>query len=204
MRILGILISGLLFSACIAAESGQEIYQQRCASCHGSDGVGSVSLKAPNISALDANYLARQLKGYQRGWRGNHSQDSSGALMRAIAQGLGSSQIDAVSEYVASMPRVEIYQTKEFAGFRARGLFSGCGSCHGVAGEGYSNLGAPRISEQYDWYLKAQLEAFRNGWRGAHPDDERGQQMKVMADAISSDEDLVLLVRYIVGLGVEQ
>ena len=203
MRIVGTFICALLLCANLAAEPGKELYQQRCASCHGVDGAGSAAVAAPNISGLNADYLTRQLENYRAGLRGYHPSDIAGITMKTIALGLNDKQLQVVSEYVAAMPRMEIYQSKEFAGFRARGLFSGCGSCHGVAGEGYPSLGAPRISEQYDWYLKAQLQAFRNGWRGTHPDDERGQQMRVMADAIASQEDLDMLVQYITGLGVQ-
>ncbi|MCY1371380.1 hypothetical protein D9M68_922310 [compost metagenome] len=53
------------------------------------------------------------------------------------------------------------------------------------------------MAGQHSWYIKAQLEKFRKGVRGAHEQDERGQQMRQMALAIPSDAAIETLVRYI-------
>ncbi len=56
-----------------------------------------------------------------------------------------------------------------------------CASCHGLQGEGNVALNAPRIAGQASWYLRRQLDAYREGRRGAAPGDIYGMQMRSMA-----------------------
>ncbi|MEL6485668.1 MAG: c-type cytochrome, partial [Pseudomonadota bacterium] len=44
-----------------------------------------------------------------------------------------------------------------------------CTSCHGENGVG--TLAAPRLAGQNKRYLREQVEHFKNGLRGQHPDD---------------------------------
>jgi cytochrome c oxidase subunit 2 len=60
-------------------------------------------------------------------------------------------------------------------------LYGVCGACHGASGEGNAALNAPRLAGQGDWYLKQQLKYFKQGIRGAHPDDAFGKTMAPMA-----------------------
>jgi cytochrome c553 len=53
-----------------------------------------------------------------------------------------------------------------------------CAVCHGINGEGNQQLGAPSIAALPRWYLEEQILRFRNGWRGAHPEDITGQLMR--------------------------
>jgi cytochrome c oxidase subunit 2 len=69
-----------------------------------------------------------------------------------------------------------------------RGNFGLCEACHGVQAEGAREFGAPRIAGIEPWYLRRQLEAFREGRRGAHPADQRGQQMRLMAAAVAEEQ----------------
>lgn len=52
-----------------------------------------------------------------------------------------------------------------------------CTSCHGVGLRGNRALNAPRLAGLPDWYLRNQLLAFRQGWRGRHPGDSYGAAM---------------------------
>ena len=52
---------------------------------------------------------------------------------------------------------------------------STCVSCHGENGVG--TLAAPRLAGQNERYLREQMEHFKNGLRGQHPDDAMGQSM---------------------------
>ena len=69
--------------------------------------------------------------------------------------------------------------------------------------KGYPDLGAPKLTQQYGWYLRTQIENFRKGLRGTHKEDERGQQMRLMAEGIHSDTDIDTLIKHITGLGVK-
>lgn len=60
-----------------------------------------------------------------------------------------------------------------------------CTVCHGVQMMGNATLNAPRLSGMARWYVEAQLSAFRNGWRGRHPEDGVGMTMQSMAAGLS-------------------
>lgn len=62
-----------------------------------------------------------------------------------------------------------------------------CTVCHGVQVGGNDKLRAPRLSGLSAWYVERQLEAFGNGWRGAHDDDVAGLEMRPMAAILSDD-----------------
>ena len=48
-----------------------------------------------------------------------------------------------------------------------------------------------------DWYLARQLENFRQGIRGAHPQDFYGAQMRSMARALKDEASINDLLAYI-------
>ncbi|ANO50409.1 c-type cytochrome [Woeseia oceani] len=63
-----------------------------------------------------------------------------------------------------------------------------CTVCHGIQMGGNSVIQAPRLSGMERWYISRQLQSFKNGWRGAHPDDTYGQEMRPMAEVLSEKE----------------
>ena len=58
-------------------------------------------------------------------------------------------------------------------------------------------LNAPRMAGMDDWYLARQLENFKSGVRGAHPEDFYGEQMGFMARTLIDDQAINDLVAYI-------
>lgn len=80
---------------------------------------------------------------------------------------------------------------------RGRVLFATCAPCHGDDGGGNEEYGAPAIAGMDDWYLKTQLEHFRAGIRGAHPDDVAGLRMRPMVQTLRTDSDLDSVVAYV-------
>ena len=70
-------------------------------------------------------------------------------------------------------------------------LFQMCAACHGQSGEGSQILNAPASAGQSQWYVKQQLNNFRAGIRGSHPEDSYGRQMIPMA-TILKDEQAVI------------
>lgn len=83
---------------------------------------------------------------------------------------------------------------------RGRVLFAACTPCHGDDGEGNRQYGAPAIAGLDAWYLQTQLEHFRTGSRGAHPDDAAGLRMRPMVQTLRSDEDLRSVAEYVASL----
>lgn len=62
-----------------------------------------------------------------------------------------------------------------------------CSHCHGPDGEGRQDIGAPTLAGLPDWYVVAQLEKFRNGQRGTHPDDKEGALMRAIALSVNAE-----------------
>jgi len=72
-----------------------------------------------------------------------------------------------------------------------------CAACHGAQGEGNRAMNSPRLAGQEDWYIRRQLEAYRNGWRGTAPGDTYGMQMRPMALAVADPTAVENLIAYI-------
>lgn len=62
-----------------------------------------------------------------------------------------------------------------------------CLTCHGTDGQGNEGIDAPRIAGMERWYLQHQLELFRDGLRGTHPQDIPGMEMQPMAVILTDD-----------------
>ncbi len=78
-----------------------------------------------------------------------------------------------------------------------KALFAVCAACHGVQAEGNPALNAPKLSGQGDWYLKRQLQNFKNGARGTHEKDVFGKMMAPMAATLGDDAAIANVVAYI-------
>lgn len=63
-----------------------------------------------------------------------------------------------------------------------------CATCHGSKGEGNKELMSPSIASLPRWYLEEQIQKFRNGQRGAHPEDVHGQAMRAAVLALSGEQ----------------
>jgi cytochrome c oxidase subunit 2 len=72
-----------------------------------------------------------------------------------------------------------------------------CAACHGADGLGLQATNAPRLKGMSDWYLVTQLKNFKQGVRGAHPQDMYGPQMALMAAILNDDQAINDLVAYI-------
>ena len=63
-----------------------------------------------------------------------------------------------------------------------------CTTCHGVELRGNLQVDAPRLNGMAGWYVRNQMLAFRNGWRGTHADDLIGMEMRPQATALTPAE----------------
>jgi len=71
-----------------------------------------------------------------------------------------------------------------------------CTTCHGIDGIGNEGVQAPRLAGMEDWYLRRQLEGFRSGLRGRHPEDIEGLAMQPMAAKLT-DESISDIVQWV-------
>lgn len=62
-------------------------------------------------------------------------------------------------------------------------------------------MNAPALQGQNDWYLVTQLKNFKAGYRGAHPEDSYGMQMRAMSAMLPDEQAIIDVVSYINTLG---
>jgi cytochrome c553 len=85
--------------------------------------------------------------------------------------------------------------------YRATQLYQTCAPCHGTTGLGTDTPGTttatPALAGMPAWYITAQVEKFRDGSRGKHPEDYEGLRMRPMSRYFRTPEDLALVAAYI-------
>jgi len=70
-----------------------------CMGCHMPDGKGNPPAKFPSLESQHVNYLIAQLKAFRDGSRSNDPN----AMMRNVAAHMSDAEIEAVSNYIASL-----------------------------------------------------------------------------------------------------
>ncbi len=180
------------------AAAGKPLYAV-CAACHGAQAEGNAALNAPKLSGLGDWYLTRQLKYYKQGVRGAHAKDVFGKMMAPMAATLGDdAAINNVSAYIATLPDNPAPATvKGNANNGQNHYVTTCAACHGANGRGIQAMNAPGLKGMSDWYLVTQLKNFKQGIRGAHPQDMYGGQMALLAAILTDDRAVDDLVAYI-------
>ena len=177
--------------------AGQALYAV-CSACHGAAGEGNVILNAPKIAGQEDWYLKRQLNNFKHGLRGGDSKDTFGAQMAPMAATLvDDAAVNNVVAYITSFPDSDTPATIDGDVTRGGEIFVTCKSCHGVAGQGIWALNAPRLKGASDWYMARQLENYKQGIRGSHPQDLYGKQMTLMTVMLRDDEAISDVVAYI-------
>lgn len=73
------------------AEAGKMLFAP-CTACHGPEAKGNPALKAPPLAQANDWYLFTQLHNFKHGVRGANPNDTTGAQMRPMAQGLADEQ----------------------------------------------------------------------------------------------------------------
>jgi cytochrome c oxidase subunit 2 len=176
---------------------GREVYDT-CVPCHGANGGGNHELGAPAIAGLPQWYVETQLTNFQKGMRGNHPDDLEGARMRPMAKTLHrKGDVESVAEYVARLPVVTQPATLGGDPVAGEAAFALCATCHGTDAKGIKDMGAPTLAGQSDWYMYAQLQKFKNGMRGAHPEDAMGAQMAAMSQTLADTTAMLDVVSYV-------
>ncbi len=169
-----------------------------CAACHGQQGEGNPALNAPALAGLPDWYIARQIDHYKRGIRGASQDDVYGMQMAPMANMLADdAAVRNVTAYIGTFEPSKSSGTVEGNAARGADHYVSCGACHGARAQGNHALQAPRLAGQDDWYLKRQLENFRNGVRGAHQEDSYGHQMVLMARSLQNEQSVNDLLAYL-------
>lgn len=178
---------------------GKLIYNSTCKTCHGNLGEGNKQLKSPALANTDAWYLFRQLRNFQKGYRGYSEKDTLGLQMAAMAKTLKDSiAVQDVVTYIKTKPEIKLsVDLKGDWRVGENNYQSVCGSCHGPAGKGNEKLNAPRLNGLNEWYLKSQINKFKNSLRGTHPHDKFGAQMVPMVTLLHNEQEVNDVVAYI-------
>ena len=169
-----------------------------CAACHGSQGEGNPALNAPKLAGQEAWYMRRQIEYFKDGTRGAHPDDEFGRQMAPMVATLVDDQaVENVIAYIETLPDNPAEHTVSGDVQAGADIYTTCGACHGWDGEGRFAVNASRLAGLDDWYLVTQLKNFREGVRGAHPDDKYGMQMSMMAAILRTEERINDVVAYI-------
>jgi cytochrome c553 len=204
MRFIWILLSLVLSVMATAGRAvdnpqrGGELYVS-CATCHGTQGEGNRGLNAPRLSHLAPVYIVEQLQKFKAGVRGDSGAGDSARQMAGMAATLADDQaMYDIASYIATLKGgASAVTVAADAGVGAGYYRQFCAACHGPAGEGNPALNSPRLAGADDWYVVAQLEAFRSGARGSHAQDRTGKQMRAMAGVLPDDAAVAAVAAYI-------
>ena len=177
-------------------DRGFVVFRDNCRDCHLASGMGIREMNAPSIAGLPRWYVTDQLREFRRELRGGRDDDAAGQLMQIKAKGLGERDLAFMGRYIESMsPNATRVTLDAKITPRARAHYlSDCASCHGDHGEGVKRERAPPLLFQPDWYLRKQLENFREGKR------QHGRTGKI---AEPSAEVAAELVAWLASLAVE-
>lgn len=148
-----------------------------CAGCHGDDG-NSFAPDFPRLAGQYGAYIAKQIRDFQRGHRGNN--DMMAGMAATVASVEDAKDIGAYfqSQKLSSSPLTpapsrDVLRLGERVykeGNPANGVY-GCINCHGENGMGRAADIAqfPVVGAQHRDYLIKQLNDFRSGARANDP-----------------------------------
>jgi cytochrome c553 len=169
-----------------------------CAPCHAPNGNGYQSEFSPKISGQEAWYLSRQLMNFRNDLRGDNDGEIWAKQMNFHIKDFAPSQLQAFVDHIMTLEDTPAEVTIDGDTTRGRQLYTQtCALCHGDRAMGNPGLNSPRLAGMSDWYMVIQLEKFRTGLRGRHPDDIYGAQMVPFSMTLPDDQAMRDVVAYI-------
>jgi cytochrome c oxidase cbb3-type subunit 3 len=157
----------------LARASGKTVFGDNCAPCHGSGGAGAKGY--PNLNDdewLWGGTLDQIQKTIQFGVRSGHAKAHEGAMLAFGKEGvLKKDEIVIVANYVRSLSGLPT--SKGYDATAGAKIFAdNCASCHGDAGKGNQELGAPDLTDKI-WLFGSDeasvIETITNGRAGVMP-----------------------------------
>ena len=152
---------------------GKTAFGDNCAACHGTGAAGAKGY--PNLNDDDwlwGGKLEQIQQTIKFGVRSGHKQAHEGNMLAFGRDGiLKSDEIVTVANYVRSLSGLAV--KKELNLDAGRKLFANnCASCHGDAGKGNLELGAPNLTDKIWLYGSDEatlIETITNGRGGVMP-----------------------------------
>lgn len=192
---IALLLSGLTSTATAQQyaaidTSVQPLSNKICATCHGAYGQGNPVVGAPSLAGLESWYLKAQLIKFRDSIRGEQKDYIPAHEMRAAVAEMSEAEMDEVVAFIETWNLRASETTVSGDATHGAQLYATCAACHGMSGSGNQALGAPGLVGRDDWYLRRQLKLFQSGYRGRHPEDLAGAQMRAAAQLLESDQDI--------------
>lgn len=168
-----------------------------CGGCHGLDGAGN-RIKFPRLAGQKRAYVIKQLNDFR-----NDRRQNDGGQMQVMASELSETDIGRVADWFAKQttawpeltiePPADLTRARQLATAGADGI-PACVSCHSAAAPALagSDIVAPRIAGQRDYYIAKQLGDFRAGNR----DNDPKEIMRTIAKRLS-DADITALAVFL-------
>ena len=157
----------------LARARGKTVFGDNCAACHGSGAAGAKGF--PNLNDDDwlwGGSLDQIMQTIQYGARSGHAQTHEGQMLAFGKDGtLKKEEIVTVANYVRSLsglPTRQGYDAKAGAKIFA----DNCTVCHGAAGKGNQDVGAPNLTDKIWLYGSDEatiIETVTNGRAGVMP-----------------------------------
>ena len=157
----------------LARARGRAVFGDNCAPCHGSGAAGAKGY--PNLNDDDwlwGGSLDQIMQTIQFGVRSGHPKTHDSAMLAFGKDGmLKSEEIVTVANYVRSLSGLPTRQGYDPAA--GRKIFAdNCVSCHGDAGKGNLEVGAPNLTDKIWLYGSDEatiIETVTNGRSGVMP-----------------------------------
>ncbi len=152
---------------------GRTAFGDNCAACHGTGAAGAKGF--PNLNDDDwlwGGTLDQIRTTIKYGVRSGHKQAHEGNMLAFGRDGiLKSNEVVTVANYVRSLSGLPV--RKDVSLDAGKKLFAdNCASCHGDAGKGNQELGAPNLSDKIWLYGSDEdtiIETITNGRGGVMP-----------------------------------
>ena len=157
----------------LARARGKAVFGDNCAPCHGSGAAGAKGY--PNLNDDDwlwGGSLEQIQKTIQFGARSGNSEAHEGAMLAFGRDGtLKKPEIVTVANFVRSLSGLSTAQGYDAAA--GQKLFAdNCAACHGDAGKGNPEMGAPNLTDNIWLYGSDEatlIETITNGRSGVMP-----------------------------------
>ncbi|SIR17141.1 MULTISPECIES: cytochrome-c oxidase, cbb3-type subunit III [unclassified Bosea (in: a-proteobacteria)] len=158
----------------IAMAQGKAAFGDNCVACHGVGGAGSKGF--PNLNDDDwlwGGSLESIQQTLQHGVRATTDADTRVSMMPAFGKDgtLKRDEINAVANHVRELAGLPTEPKADLA--KGRKLFAdNCAACHGEAGKGNQELGAPNLTDAITLYgmdVASITETITNGRGGVMP-----------------------------------
>ena len=150
-----------------AAGRGKDLFELRCASCHGTHGLGDPGRGIPNLADEDWLYGAGSVGDIEQvvrfGIRSHHARSWNLAFMPAYGTPRPSSRDPSIAplspgalrdvvEYLVQVRGLPSDSAAALRGARVFAGIGGCYDCHAADAKGDSAIGAPNLTDRTTLY----------------------------------------------------